>query len=88
MRYKEPPKQTGPDESTLSNMSADVMKHQCSGGRWDDHKLPVVWLFVVTVSVFGFTALQNLIWFTRTMTIMVTVSALVFPSASIIRHTS
>lgn len=66
------PKQTGLDESTLSTVSADVMQHQYSGGQWDDHKLPVVWLFVVTASVFGFTALQNLIWFTRTMTIMVT----------------
>lgn len=26
--------------------------------------LPVVWLFIVAVSAFGFTALQNLIWFT------------------------
>ena len=55
---------------------------------WDDHELPVVWLFVFTEDVFEFSALQILIWLTRTMTITVTVSALVFPSASIIGHKS
>lgn len=65
----------GVDESVLSAVSADVTKPLCSRGRWDGRTLSVVWLFVVTASVFGFTALQILIWFTRTMTITVTGSS-------------
>lgn len=59
-------KQRGLDESAF--VSGGVLKQQISGGRWDDHKLAVVWLthsfwgfFVGFFSLLSCTTLQILI---------------------------
>lgn len=71
------------------NVSADVMKRRRSGGQRDRQKLPVVWLFVVTVRLFLVSPLFKIYFGLREQwQLWWPVSALVFPSASIIRRTS